>query len=658
MMVAFGLVGTQGGLAVALISWTAATPQYTASAQTRLIVVGEPRYAHPAVQSAFRQAEILADLATSAPQLGKIGRLLDPPAAAAELMGVLTARKEPELLVISIMARHDNADRAAEIANAAAEILVSSYRDTSNDAGSSMELIASATPSGARPHPHLPRNLIIGAVAGAALGLAIATSARRRRDREPATGGSHQVADRSALAAGSGIGLAIIASLALQLPEVAVQALAGLAAVVAILSPGAGLAILAATLPMREPPGFVPIGFPAVLIGATAFGVLLTLLARGARLRLSALMVMAVGYVAMSAVSAVPGINGTDGERTVQAVARLIQVGPGLVLIALSWWYFSRYDARPHLVIAVVAAALAGALGILQAAGPNASSNPLPGLIFTPPDAVEIARATGPFFNPNYYGFFLALGLVLVLSLAANRGWSRLTAIAAVPIGAGLLLTFSRGALVAAGAGLVAVVWTRNRTAGIAMLILAIVLMLTIIPIVLNERTGAEYVPTASNFGDEVSDQGRLGAMLGAFPVWLRDPVFGVGFGQYAYESAWFVGSSSQTSSHNEYLSILAEQGIIGFIIFGALAVGLAARIVSAGGWARPVGIASLTAFAVGSGFIEPLASLQTSGVMWLTLGAVCGASVRAKRPVDPAHVRLAHPDDKHVPEAVRATSG
>lgn len=656
--VALALAGMLGGIAVALLSWAVATPQYTASAQTRLIVVGEPRNTEPAVRSAFRQAEILAELAVGAPQLHEIGRRLDPPATVAELVGVLTARKEPELLVISFTARHESAERAAEIANAAAENLVAAGQGTSITANIRVELIGSATPSDLASHPYLPRILAIGAVAGSALGLATGITARRRRGGERATLAPRQAVDRRALTVGGGLGLAIIGGLALQVSGIAVQAVALLAAVVAVLSPGAGLATLALTLPMREPPGFVPIGYPALLIGATAFGLLLAVLAGGARLRLSGLAVLTVGYLAMSGVAAVPGISGLDEEQIVDAVARLIQVGAAPVLIAVSWWYFSRHDARPHLVIAVIGAAFAGTLGILQTTAANVASTPLPGLIFTPPDAVQIARATGPFFNTNYYGFFLGLSLVLVLSLTTGRGWIRLIAVAAVAIGLGLLLTFSRGAFLAAGAGLVALVWTRNRAAGIVIATLAVLLQVALTPFVLGVRTGGAYVPATSSFADEISDQARLGAMLSAFPVWLRDPLFGVGFGQYANESAWFVGSSTQTSSHNEYLSILAEQGIIGFFVFGTLALGLAARVVSAGGWARPVGISSLVAFATGWVIIEPLASLQTSGVMWLTLGAAAGELVRAERPVTVTAGRTASPRaDEHVPDAVSATS-
>jgi O-antigen ligase len=103
--------------------------------------------------------------------------------------------------------------------------------------------------------------------------------------------------------------------------------------------------------------------------------------------------------------------------------------------------------------------------------------------------------------------------------------------------------------------------------------------------------------------------------------------VFGVGFGQYGAESAWFVRSSPATSSHDEYLSILAEQGLLGVAIFGTLAGLVIVRIGGGGRWSRGVGLAPLAAFAAGWLIIEPLASLQTSGLIWLVVGAAGAAA-------------------------------
>ena len=613
----------------------AAAPDYTASVDVRLIVEGEPGHAEDGVRSAFRQAEVLADLAVGAPQLGRIGQALDPPATVTELVGALSARRQPDLLIITLSARAADPARAAAVANAAADNLVAITDERNSLARIRLERVGTAVAPAFPSHRHLPRNLAIGMIGGAAIGLAAALGFRQRprRAARPADSPSSRTLDRWPLIVGSLLGVAILAGIALRLPGNVVQALALVTVVVAVVSPGAGLATLALTIPLPEPPGFAWLAYPALLAGATAYGSVLASAAWQSRPRLTALGVLVIGYLAVAAVSAVPGLTGLDAERTVNAAARLFQVGGGLVLVAVSWSYFSRRDPRPHLVLVVCAASLAGLLGIAQyAAGPGAAGLPFGGLIIDPPGDV-IARANGPFSNPNYFGYFLAVALVLTLALAATGGRMRILALASLPIGIGLLLTFSRGALLAAGLGIVAVIWTRSRVAGFALAIVALVVFVAFIPTFLELRTGVTGVPPPETFGDDISDSGRFEAMLSAFPVWRLDPIFGAGFGQYDAESAWFVGSSPATSSHNEYLSLVAEQGIIGIALFVALAGLTAARSIGRPGWSRDVALAPLVAYAAGAMIIEPLASLQTSGLIWLTIGAAGGVASLSTSP-------------------------
>src|SRR6188508_350348 len=304
VVVLFGLGGALCGSAAAMLTTALAPADYTASADTRLIVEGEPGHPDAGVESAFRQAEVLADLAVGPGQLDVIGQTLDPPATGAELAGVVTARRQPGLLIITFSARDGDPARAAAIANAAAESLVAA---TSRDslARIRMELSGSAVVPDHPSHRYLPRDLAIGAIGGAVLAVAAVLMVRQRRRQAPEEEKRRSV-DRWAIAIGAVLGLAIVVGIALRLPDNVVQTVAALALVVAALSPGAGLATLAVTIPMREPPGFVPVGYPALLIAATAYGLLLTLAASRARPRVTVLGVLAIGYLAISAVSIVP----------------------------------------------------------------------------------------------------------------------------------------------------------------------------------------------------------------------------------------------------------------------------------------------------------------------------------------------------------------
>jgi O-antigen ligase/capsular polysaccharide biosynthesis protein len=630
-VVLVGLGGALGGAALAGATSAIAPPIHTSSVDTRLIVEGESGHTDAGVRSAFRQAELLADLAVGAVQLQRIGQALDPPAGVSELVGAISARRQPDLLVITFSARDADPSRAAAIATAAADNLVAITDGRNSLARIRVERLGPATVPEQPSHRHLPRNVAMGVIGGATLAMGVALTVRaRRREPDPSEVASiTRPVDVRALAVGVGLGAIVLGGIALGLPESAVQAAALVAVIVAVVSPGAGLATIAVTVAMPEPPGFAWLSYPALLTGATAYGLILAAAAGRSRPPLTALSVMAFGYLAVSAVSVVPALTGLDGERTVNAAARLFQVGGGVLLVAVSWSYFARRDPRPHLVLMVCAAALAGLLGISQYAAGGSAGLSFGGLIVDPPGDV-IARANGPFSNPNYFGYFLAVSVVLALALAATGGRMRLLALASIPIGVGLLLTFSRGALLAAGLGVVALIWTKNRVAGFALALIAMTVFIAFIPFLLELRSGVSGVPAPENFGDDISDSGRFEAMLSAFPVWRLDPIFGAGFGQYDSESAWFVGSSPATSSHNEYLSLIAEQGVLGVALFVGLAVLTVTRFVRRPGWSRGVALAPLIAFASGAMIIEPLASLQTSGLMWLTIGAagaVAGAS-------------------------------
>ena len=95
----------------------------------------------------------------------------------------------------------------------------------------------------------------------------------------------------------------------------------------------------------------------------------------------------------------------------------------------------------------------------------------------------------------------------------------------------------------------------------------------------------------------DTDDVDELAARLGAAvdgPVDLvLDPLFGVGFGQYEYVSPRFVGNSFATSAHNQYLKILAEQGILGTLLYVAAAAALLIAMRRSGSPWRQTAIAA-----------------------------------------------------------------
>jgi O-antigen ligase len=212
-----------------------------------------------------------------------------------------------------------------------------------------------------------------------------------------------------------------------------------------------------------------------------------------------------------------------------------------------------------------------------------------------------IPRLRGTCCEPLYLGNFLLLAMPLVLMPGARR-WHKGLALCG---GLLLLLTWSRGAWLAAGGA--AVVWAllarrigfRDRTgrvaglrpwlvaAGLAGVALAILLWrpdLLFLPI----RRLAQSVNR-----EDWSNLTRLYSMQAAWRAFLLSPVVGVGWGQFGFHFVALVdplGLQSQFSwpvVNSFPLEILCETGALGFAVFLAGATLLARQIWRATGAGR-----------------------------------------------------------------------
>src|SRR4051812_23173551 len=131
---------------------------------------------------------------------------------------------------------------------------------------------------------------------------------------------------------------------------------------------------------------------------------------------------------------------------------------------------------RPRAVARAAEPALAG--GALIVVGYGVSERVLPGLVHLHQSGSAAGRLEQPLTYWNAMGFLAAFGLVLCARLAGDGTrprWLRVAATAgAAPLGLGIYLSFSRGAVLACGVGLVvlgaaAPDWAPLRAAAIAL---------------------------------------------------------------------------------------------------------------------------------------------------------------------------------------------
>jgi O-antigen ligase len=176
----------------------------------------------------------------------------------------------------------------------------------------------------------------------------------------------------------------------------------------------------------------------------------------------------------------------------------------------------------------------------------------------------EESRFAGPFevvkLNSNHLAAFIVsyCSLFLGLLLFDKAIWRRLLFIAAVGFGLHpLFFSFSRGAYAAAVGVLVFFGVVKKRS----LLVLAIILFIswqTLLPSSVVDRI---KMTSGGPRGPESSVAVRLDLWNHAVSLFEKNPIFGVGFGGFELSTP---EKSEIKNTHNLYLKILSEQGIIG----------------------------------------------------------------------------------------------
>lgn len=421
------------------------------------------------------------------------------------------------------------------------------------------------------------------------------------------------------LAAGTILGLGLLAGFGSGIGIVE-RALALLAIVLAVLDPIAGLAFAAVTLPQREAQPIGPIGVPVLLAFAIGLGVILRLPLDRPRLRTGWVGWLGLAYLAITAVSVTPLLNGLPYARAVTGIGLFLSLAAGGVLIAAGTVLLRDRDARPLIALALGSLALASLIAILAFVKGADVGRPLSGLMS---QSSTDLRAYGPFYNSDYLGFAAAQTIVLAVGWALYERRFRLPAIGiALIAGVALVASFARSGFLALAVGIVALAFMRNKWLGLFVLVFGGLVFGLAYESLLQARVGITYGGAPGNALSVLSqsDAGRSGAAVAGIQIFLTEPLFGVGFGQFHFVSPRFVGLGGVTFPHDIFLGILAEQGLLGVIVFGAL-VGatLVAMRRSGHPLAVPIGALGIT-YVVGSFFIDSFTTLETSILFWLCL--------------------------------------
>lgn len=222
-------------------------------------------------------------------------------------------------------------------------------------------------------------------------------------------------------------------------------------------------------------------------------------------------------------------------------------------------------------------------------------------------------RASGTFAQPNPFAGYLVVTLPVLLSVTLAE-WGRLVAGgraghrwawalglsgATLAVGMGILASWSRGGWLAAGVGVVVVLFLRSRRSVAlgSVLLLAVfagALLTSLSWRALPEPVAARFTSIPAFFGgggvlqQEVNDDNfavveRVAHWAAAVRMLERETLLGVGAGNYetAYPNyrlpAW---EEPLGHAHNAYLNVLAESGVTGFAAFALLWVAAIVRLL------------------------------------------------------------------------------
>ena len=179
----------------------------------------------------------------------------------------------------------------------------------------------------------------------------------------------------------------------------------------------------------------------------------------------------------------------------------------------------------------------------------------------------------GTVFDPNYIGIPFVAGTVLLLDNIIHRRRFWRSGVCYIILSVALVYTASRGNMVSwlLSNSLVMFYYFRNRKISfVSKIFWGIVAIFLIAGLVhfLAEEFEEQWL-RMTTFG-EGSDNGRLTLWETALSLWKRYPIFGAGYnGMYHHSTA---------VSHNTYIQILAETGLVGFVLMTVFVCRLLAR--------------------------------------------------------------------------------
>ena len=231
-------------------------------------------------------------------------------------------------------------------------------------------------------------------------------------------------------------------------------------------------------------------------------------------------------------------------------------------------------------------------------------------------------RVNSLFWDPNILGRYLAVAIAVLASLmlmtrSARTAWACL--VASLLLLTAMSLTFSQSAFLALLAGLIvlaALRWSARWT-----LVLGGSAAVVAMVFVLAGGVSLDFDFSGKSLDGETSGRGEL--IRGGVELGERSPALGLGSGSFSQEFQERYGDeqAAASASHTEPVTIFAEQGAIGLIVYGALIATAIAALLAGLGPCAP----GLRGFAAAPGLSPPRDASVFSAVAAARAAALTG---------------------------------
>ncbi|WP_419805733.1 O-antigen ligase family protein [Terriglobus sp.] len=251
----------------------------------------------------------------------------------------------------------------------------------------------------------------------------------------------------------------------------------------------------------------------------------------------------------------------------------------------------------------------------------------------------ENKRTSGPIaYGPNQLAAFLAQFGMFFWGCAAVLKRFRVKVILYGLTGLTMVTTlyaFSRAAYIAVLVAVAVLALLKDRK----LLLVLAVFMVTwkaLVPAAVSERVDMTHNSSGQL---ESSAQERVDLWEQSKDMFVHSPVVGIGFGAFMYSEH----TADLKDTHNYYVKVLVEMGLIGFAIFGVLVfqmVSTGFRVFRKGKGKDPlfeaVGLGFVLAMVtslVANGFGDRWTYVEINGLLWVLMGGVLRADVLLRDP-------------------------